>query len=158
MRDKQTLTGLSFDRSLSSSCCSSYLLNIARHRPRPQLCTYQFADSLSSATLRHEGGSEANIYQGWSDPFFLLDTVRATYSSLWSPITIPQVLGNLLLSGRIGRVRVYGLWDAAYWLFKVHSTALCSLCYTSSAYVFFPSSIMFFTPLFPTWISSLPRC
>ena len=46
-----------------------------------------------------------------------LSTIRSAYASLWSQITTPGLLRNLIQSGQVGRVGVYGL--QAYGIFKV---------------------------------------
>lgn len=46
-----------------------------------------------------------------------LDAIRAAYSSLLAQVANPQALGNLVRSGELGRVGIYGL--QAYGIFKV---------------------------------------
>jgi len=46
-----------------------------------------------------------------------LDAVKSAYSSLWSQVTSPALVGNLVKSGDLGRVGFYGL--QAYGIFKV---------------------------------------
>jgi F-type H+-transporting ATPase subunit g len=46
-----------------------------------------------------------------------LSTVRSAYSSLWSEITTPGLVRNLIQDAEVGRLCVYGL--QAYGIFKV---------------------------------------
>jgi len=56
--------------------------------------------------------------EGLQPPSFA--TVREAYTSIWSQVTNPGYLGNLIKSGEIGRVGIYGL--QAYGIFKVRRT------------------------------------
>ncbi|KAF9542087.1 hypothetical protein CPC08DRAFT_717000 [Agrocybe pediades] len=46
-----------------------------------------------------------------------LDAFKSAYSSLWSQISNPGLVGNLVKSGELGRVGVYGLQE--YGIFKI---------------------------------------
>ncbi|KAF8149152.1 mitochondrial ATP synthase g subunit-domain-containing protein [Crassisporium funariophilum] len=46
-----------------------------------------------------------------------LATFRSVYSSLWSQVTSPGLMRNLVQSGDVGRVGIYGL--QAYGIFKI---------------------------------------
>jgi len=58
------------------------------------------------------------IKEGLQPPSFA--TIREAYASIWSQVTNPGFLGNLIKSEEVGRVGIYGL--QAYGVFKVRRT------------------------------------
>jgi hypothetical protein len=88
------------------------------------------------------------IKEGLAPPS--LDAFRAAYSSMLAQVSNPQVLGNLVRSGEIGRVGVYGL--QAYGIFKV-CTAFSNILPVRSRsllyfLIFFCSNVLPRPPLF----------
>ena len=59
-----------------------------------------------------------------------LSTVRSVYSTLWSQIKTPGLMRNLLNSGEIGRIGVYGV--QAYGIFKVRFVSLYFVAFNKS--------------------------
>ena len=80
---------------------------------------------LYSLAVTREVIKQIYIREGLQPPS--LSTIRAAYASLWSQITSPGLVRNLVRNAEVGRVGVYGL--QAYGIFKVRviscfSTAL----------------------------------
>jgi len=54
-----------------------------------------------------------------------LSTIRSAYASLWSQVTSPGLVRNLVQSAEVGRLGVYGL--QAYGIFKVRFITFFSM-------------------------------
>lgn len=67
-----------------------------------------------------------------------LSAIQSAYASLWSQITSPGFVRNLIQSGQVGRVGVYGL--QAYGIFKARSIT----CHSATLYVLNDSFFWYF--------------
>jgi len=70
---------------------------------------------LYNLAVTREVIKQIYIREGLQPPS--LSTIRSAYASLWSQITSPGLVRNLIQTGQVGRVGVYGL--QAYGIFKV---------------------------------------
>ncbi|KDR72148.1 hypothetical protein GALMADRAFT_74382 [Galerina marginata CBS 339.88] len=70
---------------------------------------------LYNLSVTREVLKQIYVKEGLQPPNFA--TVKAAYSNLWSQVANPALVGNLVKSGEIGRVGIYGL--QAYGIFKI---------------------------------------
>ncbi|KAF8800840.1 hypothetical protein BYT27DRAFT_7148204 [Phlegmacium glaucopus] len=70
---------------------------------------------LYNLAVTREVIKQIYIREGLQPPS--ISTIRSAYASLWSQITSPGLVRNLIQSGQVGRVGVYGL--QAYGIFKI---------------------------------------
>ena len=70
---------------------------------------------LYNLAVTREIIKQVYIREGLQPPS--LFAIRSAYASIWSQITSPGLVRNLIQSGQFGRVGVYGL--QAYGIFKV---------------------------------------
>ncbi|KAF9555068.1 hypothetical protein CPC08DRAFT_712321 [Agrocybe pediades] len=70
---------------------------------------------LYNLAVTKEVFKQIYVKEGLQPP--TLDAFKSAYSSLWSQISNPGLVGNLVKSGELGRVGVYGL--QAYGIFKI---------------------------------------
>lgn len=98
-------------------------------------CTVAYKQPLLyNLAVTREVIKQIYIREGLQPPS--LFTIRTTYASLWSQITSPGQVRNLVQNAEVGRLGVYGL--QAYGIFKVRFISYCST--TSSMKVTFGNS------------------